>query len=115
MDCVCFVWAINVGAHNLVSSPQKPNALLTLESPHKMALMVKASFFSLIALCFTLANAARFDITNHCPYTVWPAALPGGGRRLDPGAAWALDLGAGSSGRIWGRTGCNFDSSGRGS
>ncbi|KAJ1406045.1 Thaumatin, conserved site [Sesbania bispinosa] len=74
--------------------------------------------FSLMALCcFTSALAARFDITNRCSYTVWPAALPsGGGRQLNSGETWSLDVAAGTqSGRIWGRTGCSFDGSGRGS
>ncbi|KAJ1406043.1 Thaumatin, conserved site [Sesbania bispinosa] len=78
---------------------------------------MKTLFFSLIALCFTTsALAARFDITNRCGYTVWPAGLPGGGRRLNPGETWPLNVAAGTqAGRIWGRTGCNFDGSGRGS
>nr|P83959.1 RecName: Full=Thaumatin-like protein [Phaseolus vulgaris] len=28
---------------------------------------------------------ANFEIVNNCPYTVWAAASPGGGRRLDRG------------------------------
>ncbi|XP_054814036.1 thaumatin-like protein [Prosopis cineraria] len=71
----------------------------------------------LLALSFTFTEAARFDITNRCSYTVWPAALPaGGGRRLNSGQTWSLNVPAGTtSGRIWGRTNCNFDKSGRGS
>ncbi|KAK4256393.1 hypothetical protein QN277_009265 [Acacia crassicarpa] len=74
-------------------------------------------FFFLLAISFTFTQAARFDITNNCPYTVWPAALPtGGGQQLTQGQTWSLDVPAGTtSGRIWGRTGCNFDGSGRGS
>ncbi|XP_052139263.1 thaumatin-like protein [Oryza glaberrima] len=57
------------------------------------------------------ANAATFAITNQCPYTVWPAATPvGGGVQLNPGDTWTIDVPAGtSSGRVWGRTGCNFN------
>uniref|UniRef100_A0A0E0MPW2 Thaumatin-like protein n=1 Tax=Oryza punctata TaxID=4537 RepID=A0A0E0MPW2_ORYPU len=64
-----------------------------------------------------VANAATFTITNQCPYTVWPAATPvGGGTQLNQGETWTIDVPAGtSSGRVWGRTGCSFDSSGRGS
>ncbi|TKY60594.1 Pathogenesis-related protein R minor form [Spatholobus suberectus] len=79
-----------------------------------MIILIKSLPF-VIALCFTFAYAARFDITNRCPYTVWAAAVPGGGRRLDSGQSWALDVAAGTQGtRIWARTGCSFDGSGRG-
>ncbi|BAF30352.2 Os12g0629600 [Oryza sativa Japonica Group] len=63
------------------------------------------------------ANAATFTITNRCSFTVWPAATPvGGGRQLSPGDTWTINVPAGtSSGRVWGRTGCSFDGSGRGS
>ena len=72
-------------------------------------------FFFLSALCFTSAYAARFDITNRCSYPVWAAAVPGGGRRLNSGQSWALNVAAGTKGaRIWARTGCSFDGSGRG-
>ncbi|KAE7996228.1 hypothetical protein FH972_000967 [Carpinus fangiana] len=73
-------------------------------------------FFSLfITLCFGLVHAARFDITNNCPFTVWAGAVPGGGKQLNRGQTWSLNVNAGTKGaRIWPRTGCNFDSSGRG-
>ncbi|KAE8055280.1 hypothetical protein FH972_012131 [Carpinus fangiana] len=74
-------------------------------------------FFSLfIALYFGLAHAARFDITNNCPFTVWAGAVPGGGQQLNQGETWNLDVNTSTTGaRIWPRTGCNFDGSGRGS
>ncbi|KAL6986203.1 hypothetical protein U1Q18_019571 [Sarracenia purpurea var. burkii] len=69
----------------------------------------------LVALHFPSAHAATFTIQNRCLYTVWAAAIPGGGRRLDRGQIWILDIPNGTSGgRIWGRTGCEFDGSGRG-
>uniref|UniRef100_A0A251RLN8 Putative thaumatin n=1 Tax=Helianthus annuus TaxID=4232 RepID=A0A251RLN8_HELAN len=41
--------------------------------------------------------------------------FPGGGRQLYPGQTWALTVAAGTKGaRIWPRTGCTFDGSGRG-
>ncbi|PPR88067.1 hypothetical protein GOBAR_AA32623 [Gossypium barbadense] len=43
-------------------------------------------FFSVL---FISAHAARFEIRNECPYTVWAAASPGGGRRLDP---WQISM-----------------------
>ncbi|KAJ1411846.1 Thaumatin family [Sesbania bispinosa] len=77
---------------------------------------MKTLVFSLIALCFSSAVlAARFDIKNQCSYPVWPAALPGGGVKLNPGETWSLYVPAGTrSGRIWARIGCSFDVSGHG-
>jgi hypothetical protein len=62
------------------------------------------------------AEAATFSVTNKCQYTVWAAAVPaGGGRRLDPGQAWNINVPAGTTaGRIWARTGCSFDGAGNG-
>ncbi|EMS67568.1 G-type lectin S-receptor-like serine/threonine-protein kinase SD2-5 [Triticum urartu] len=57
------------------------------------------------------------NITNRCPYTVWPAALPvGGGMRLDSGKTWTLQVPSDTrGGRVWARTGCSFDGKGNGS
>ncbi|KAL5573752.1 hypothetical protein UlMin_023349 [Ulmus minor] len=69
-------------------------------------------FFSYLILS---SYAATFEIQNQCTYTVWAAASPGGGRRLDRGQAWTINVLAGTAmARIWGRTNCNFDGSGRG-
>ncbi|KAF8027388.1 hypothetical protein BT93_E0326 [Corymbia citriodora subsp. variegata] len=74
------------------------------------------SFFFLLLSCSTLTRAARFDITNNCPYTVWAAAVPGGGMQLNQGQTWPLDVAAGTTAaRIWARTNCQFDGSGKGS
>ncbi|XP_062025678.1 thaumatin-like protein [Rosa rugosa] len=60
-------------------------------------------------------NAATFNIRNNCPFTVWAAAVPGGGRQLGNGQTWILNVNAGTKGaRIWARTNCNFDGAGRG-
>ncbi|KAL6574826.1 hypothetical protein OROMI_012111 [Orobanche minor] len=67
-------------------------------------------------LSITSTHGANFNILNQCSYTVWAAATPGGGRRLDQGQSWNLFVNPGtSSAIIWGRTNCNFDASGRGS
>ncbi|KAJ8627410.1 hypothetical protein MRB53_020717 [Persea americana] len=72
--------------------------------------------FLLFPLLFTITDAATFDIRNQCPYTVWAAGVPGGGKRLDPGQSWSITSNAGvAKARIWGRTGCTFDANGRGS
>ncbi|KAG5225821.1 pathogenesis related protein [Salix suchowensis] len=71
--------------------------------------------FLLLAHFLTLSSAATFEVRNQCPYTVWAAAVPGGGRRLDRGQSWTITVGAGTKqARIWGRTNCNFDGAGRG-
>ncbi|KAF5185072.1 Thaumatin-like protein [Thalictrum thalictroides] len=65
---------------------------------------------------FTCAAGATFEIRNQCPYIVWAAASPGGGRQLNSGQSWTLNVNAAGTAqaRIWGRTNCNFDASGRG-
>jgi hypothetical protein len=71
----------------------------------------------LVAASATGASAISFSITNHCMFTVWPAAIPvGGGRKLNSGDTWDLDVPSRtSSARIWGRTGCSFNGSSNGS
>ncbi|KAL0393508.1 UNVERIFIED_CONTAM: Thaumatin-like protein [Sesamum latifolium] len=50
------------------------------------------------------------------PLHVWPAAVPGGGGRLDPGQTWTIGFPNGPKlAKIWARTNCTFDASGRGS
>ncbi|KAI3953417.1 hypothetical protein MKW92_044809 [Papaver armeniacum] len=70
------------------------------------------SLFSFTAI----TQAATFDILNQCNFPVWAAAVPvGGGRRLGPNERWTINAPAGTrQARIWGRTNCNFDGSGRG-
>ncbi|XP_068654028.1 G-type lectin S-receptor-like serine/threonine-protein kinase At1g11330 [Aristolochia californica] len=67
-------------------------------------------------MIFVLTSGASFEIRNQCPYTVWAAGMPdAGGRRLDTGEAWIIPMAANTTaGRIWGRTNCSFDNSGRG-
>ncbi|KAG6619703.1 hypothetical protein I3842_Q086400 [Carya illinoinensis] len=73
------------------------------------------SYYLYITLCFALTHGARFIITNNCSYTVWAAAIPGGGMELNPGGGtWTLDVGPGTTGRIWPRTGCSFNRAGLG-
>jgi hypothetical protein len=76
-----------------------------------------------------LAQTAQFTINNYCSETIWVAAVPGitsgtisggsnagaintlGGWELDSNAVATVTLPDNYSGRFWGRTGCNFDSS----
>ncbi|KAM4083827.1 hypothetical protein ACJW30_08G087100 [Castanea mollissima] len=65
----------------------------------------------------SFAYAARFDIKNNCNITIWAAATPGGGRQINPGGTWSLEVTPNSpstSGRIWARTMCSFNGSGVG-
>ena len=39
----------------------------------------------LVLLLAATSEATTFKIINQCSYTVWPAALPGGGVKLDQG------------------------------
>nr|GME20117.1 thaumatin-like protein 1 [Ipomoea batatas] len=70
------------------------------------------------------ARGATFMLINRCGYTVWPGILANAGSagldttgfELSPGGSRGFQVTASWSGRIWGRTGCNFDAgSGQGS
>ncbi|XP_052170923.1 thaumatin-like protein [Diospyros lotus] len=68
-----------------------------------------------ILLFAAVSHAAIINVLNNCPYTVWAAAVPGGGRRLNRGQSWQINAPSGTTrARVWARTGCNFDGSGRG-
>ncbi|PIN22863.1 hypothetical protein CDL12_04414 [Handroanthus impetiginosus] len=76
---------------------------------------ISLSIFLLIALSLTYASAATFTIQNNCPYTIWAAAVPGGGHQLDRGQTWQISYPANTKqGRIWPRTECFFDATGQG-
>lgn len=77
---------------------------------------MRSLIFILFTLFFTYANAATILVRNNCPYTVWAAGVPaGGGKRLDRDQTWTIDAPPGTKqARVWGRTGCNFDASGKG-
>lgn len=68
------------------------------------------------------SSATIFTLKNRCSYTIWPgtscgngiATLGDGGFSLAPGASVRFPVPRTWSGRIWARTGCKFDASGRG-
>jgi hypothetical protein len=66
-------------------------------------------------LLLQTTHAIIFNIQNKCSYTVWPAAVPGGGSRLESGQNWTINFANGPKlVKIWARTNCTFDSSGQG-
>ncbi|XP_020163671.1 alpha-amylase/trypsin inhibitor [Aegilops tauschii subsp. strangulata] len=70
----------------------------------------------ILILVAAATDAATFTVINKCQYTVWAAAVPaGGGRQLDAGQTWSINVPAGTTGgRVWARTGCSFDGAGNG-
>ena len=72
-------------------------------------------FVSTLIFISLLAYAARFDIKNNCNVTIWAAAVPGGGRQINPGGTWSLEVTPPrTGGGIWARTKCSFNGSGVG-
>lgn len=60
-----------------------------------------------------------FTIINYCKETIWPGITPGenfngGGFVLKSGQSIVFKAPVGWSGRIWARTGCNFNKNGNG-
>ncbi|KAJ0980427.1 hypothetical protein J5N97_008682 [Dioscorea zingiberensis] len=77
--------------------------------------MASSTTLSLLLLLLLLpfSHSTTFTIINHCPYTIWPAAIPGGGRQLNPNQTWTLPINSTTTGsRIWARTNCTFNNSG---
>ncbi|CAD6232431.1 unnamed protein product [Miscanthus lutarioriparius] len=68
----------------------------------------------LLILLPVVTKSTTFSITNRCSYTMWPAAVPGGGIQLHPGEWWILNVPDGTTGRVWARTACSFNSAGNG-
>ncbi|XP_022741393.1 thaumatin-like protein 1b [Durio zibethinus] len=70
---------------------------------------------------FTGAHSSTFTIVNECSYTVWPGMLSGAGTPqisptgfiLQPGESTSISAPTSWSGRLWGRTLCTEDSSGK--
>lgn len=69
----------------------------------------------------TGAESVTFTFTNNCPFTVWPGTLTGSGKpqlsstgfELASKASSTLEVPAAWSGRIWARTGCASDATGK--
>ncbi|XP_057786109.1 thaumatin-like protein [Salvia miltiorrhiza] len=85
---------------------------------------LSASFIALVCLFISsghvqLTSACTFYVSNKCPFPIWPATAPNqghpvladGGFLLPPGRTHRFQSPGDWSGRIWARTGCNFDAS----
>ncbi|XP_062201380.1 thaumatin-like protein 1b [Phragmites australis] len=107
---------------------QQEASIAVFLEPEAMAAAVavhswRQAFAVLVLLLQQLrgAQSATFTIANSCGYTVWPgllssagsAPLPTTGFALPPGASRAVAAPAGWSGRLWGRTLCAADATGR--
>ncbi|XP_011625840.2 thaumatin-like protein 1 [Amborella trichopoda] len=76
----------------------------------------------LISFLSDTSHAGSFTVANNCPYAIWPGTLAGAGTpqlpltgfQLDSGQSVTIPAAPGWSGRIWARTGCEFDVSGIG-
>ncbi|CAD6343565.1 unnamed protein product [Miscanthus lutarioriparius] len=79
--------------------------------------IVGSFLLAALDLLAVVGEAAVFTVVNQCAFTVWAASVPvGGGRQLNRGETWLITAPAGTTAaRIWARTGCQFDASGRGS
>ncbi|XP_024032884.1 thaumatin-like protein 1 [Morus notabilis] len=84
----------------------------------------QAAFFFVSLSIFQLfagVYSATFTITNECSYTVWPGILSGAGTAqlsttgfaLQPGQSNTLDIPSAWSGRLWGRTLCSQNATGK--
>jgi len=80
-----------------------------------------SAFFGVFFLFLSGAYSATFTISNLCPNTVWPAILssdgssplPSTGFSLVPGDSKTLPVPPAWSGRLWGRTLCSIDITGK--
>ncbi|KAF6163995.1 hypothetical protein GIB67_028699 [Kingdonia uniflora] len=77
--------------------------------------------FSFLFFLVTRVLSATFTLTNNCPNTIWPGLLSGAGTSPLDTTGFALqkdeskivNVPTGWSGRLWGRTLCTQDSSGK--
>ncbi|XP_027154245.1 thaumatin-like protein [Coffea eugenioides] len=89
-----------------------------------MKLCSTFSVWILVLLCHRISSgssgvveACTFYVSNKCPFPIWPATAPNqgfpvvanGGFYLPSGRLRKFQAPGDWSGRIWARTGCNFD------
>ncbi|GFY85326.1 pathogenesis-related thaumatin superfamily protein [Actinidia rufa] len=91
-----------------------------MASDHYSMLVSVVLTIILVSSGLKVSESARiFTMINDCKETIWPGITPGenfngGGFALKTGQSIVFTAPVGWSGRIWGRTGCNFDKNGNG-
>lgn len=87
-----------------------------------VSIQLATIFVTLILFQYiTVSYSTTFSIVNKCSYTVWPGILTGAGTTplsntgfvLQPGESNTLPMPPNWSGRLWGRTLCTQDSTGK--
>ncbi|GJX57816.1 thaumatin-like protein [Tanacetum coccineum] len=81
-----------------------------------------ATILLLILTTLHLTSSTTILMVNKCRHPVWPGIQPGanspilahGGFKLPPSKSYTLFLPPNWSGRLWGREGCSFSSTGHG-
>ncbi|CAN6339105.1 unnamed protein product, partial [Urochloa humidicola] len=71
---------------------------------------VPGGLFDLPPPCLHRQQCQRGHLHDHQQLQLHDVA--GGGVQLNPGQTWTLNVPVGTSGRIWGRTGCSFNGNG---
>ncbi|CAH9090765.1 unnamed protein product [Cuscuta europaea] len=69
-------------------------------------------------ISYACVESCTFFVTNKCPFNIWPATAPNvghpvvanGGFYLPSGKTRSFQVPEDWSGRVWARTGCDFDS-----
>ncbi|KAJ9174619.1 hypothetical protein P3X46_013246 [Hevea brasiliensis] len=78
-------------------------------------------FFTIVSGQNISTTTKTFTLLNNCKGTIWPGLITkgdsshGAGFTLNPGQTAFYNAPTGWSGRIWARTGCNFDKNDTGS
>ncbi|KAJ1294297.1 hypothetical protein BS78_01G135500 [Paspalum vaginatum] len=88
---------------------KQASSLFHAQNTHRAKMASVLHLLAVLLVAAAGADAVTIVVTNKCGYTVWPAALPGGGgAQLNTGDSWSINVAPGTSGSVWGRTGCGF-------
>ncbi|KAI4299012.1 hypothetical protein L6164_032510 [Bauhinia variegata] len=90
-----------------------------MANPHTAFLTVSIIFTVIASGPKQCVSTKTFTLVNYCDETIWPGITHGenfgsGGFTLKPGQSAVYPASDGWNGRIWARTGCNFDKKGSG-
>ncbi|KAB2055595.1 hypothetical protein ES319_A11G047900v1 [Gossypium barbadense] len=85
---------------------------------HQLSIVLAMFFLQLFL--GSQSHSSVFTMVNKCRYTVWPGVLSGAGTQISPtgcilrqGESTSVSVPTSWSGRLWGRTLCTEDSSGK--